>query len=181
MGKAIKCHCCEKAATVHLTQIVENKVQKVDLCEECAQAKGVTNPEGFSMTDFLPTFEAGVSSDEEFVCESCGLTQQEFKKNGRFGCASCYDVFQKVLDPMLEGMHAGKRHAGRAPVDFVPPVAPPAKKPEKKEPEKKEPEVREKDIAALETELIQAIEAEEYERAAEIRDQIRQLKEMAAG
>jgi protein arginine kinase activator len=135
------------------------------------------------MTDFLPTFEAGVSSDEEFVCESCGLTQQEFKKNGRFGCASCYDVFQKVLDPMLEGMHAGKRHAGRAPADFVPPVAPPAKKPEKKEPEKKEkePEFREKDIAALETELIQAIEAEEYERAAEIRDQIRQLKEMAAG
>lgn len=176
MGKSIKCHCCEKAATVHLTQIVENKVQKVDLCEECAQAKGVTNPEGFSMTDFLPSFEAGVSGDEEFVCESCGLTQQEFKKNGRFGCASCYDVFQKVLDPMLEGMHAGKRHAGRAPAGFVPPVAPPDK-----DPKAKESEVREKDIADLESELIRAIEAEEYERAAEIRDQIRQLKEMAAG
>ena len=172
MGKSIKCHCCEKAATVHLTQIVENKVQKVDLCEECAQAKGVTNPEGFSMTDFLPSFESGSSGEEEFICESCGLTQQEFKKNGRFGCASCYDVFQKVLDPMLEGMHAGKRHAGRTPDGFTPAIPKPSKKQEQK--------IGVKDIADLETELNQAIEAEEYERAAEIRDQIEQLKEIAA-
>ena len=174
MGKSIKCHCCEKPATVHLTQIVENKVHKVDLCEECAQAKGVTNPEGFSMADFLPSFEDGSPGDGELVCESCGLTQKEFKKNGRLGCASCYDVFMQVLDPMLEGMHAGKRHAGRIPDGFESPVADVSSS-------ECEPEVKKEDIAALEQELTEAIEAEEYERAAEIRDRIRQLKELATG
>ena len=174
MGKSIKCHCCEKSATVHLTQIVENKVHKIDLCEECAQAKGVTNPEGFSMADFLPAFESGSATEGDLICESCGLTQKEFKKNGRFGCASCYDVFKQVLDSMLEGMHAGKRHVGRMPDGFessVVDVPPPDS----------QPQVVEPDLSALEQELTEAIEAEEYERAAEIRDRIRQLKEPAAG
>ena len=173
MGEAITCHCCEKPATVHLTQIVENKVHKVDLCEECAQAKGVTNPEGFSMADFLPSFENSSPNEGDLVCESCGLTQKEFKKNGRFGCASCYDVFKQVLDDMLEGMHAGKRHVGRMPDGFEAPVS--------KEPKQPEEEMPEEDISALEQELTKAIEAEEYEQAAEIRDRIRKLKELAAG
>ena len=173
MGQSITCHSCEKPATVHLTQIVENKVHKVDLCEECAQAKGVTNPEGFSMADFLPSFEAGSPSEGDLVCESCGLTQKEFKKNGRFGCASCYDVFKQVLDDMLEGMHAGKRHVGRMPDGFEVPVA--------ADPVEPQPEDTEEDISALEQELTEAVEAEEYERAAEIRDRIRQLKELATG
>ena len=173
MGKTIKCHSCEKPATVHLTQIVENKVHKVDLCEECAQDKGVTNPEGFSMADFLPTFEDGSLSDGELVCESCGLTQKEFKKNGRLGCASCYGVFKPVLDSMLEGMHAGKRHEGRIPDGFEPSATDAPVK-------LKKPQSSEEDIAALEKELTEAIESEEYERAAEIRDQIRQLQELAA-
>lgn len=173
MGKSIKCHCCEKSATVHLTQIVENKVHKIDLCEECAQAKGVTNPEGFSMADFLPSFETGSPSEGDLVCESCGLTQKEFKKNGRFGCASCYDVFKQVLDDMLEGMHAGKRHVGRMPDGFEVPAA--------TDPVEPQPEDTEEDISALEQELTEAVEAEEYERAAEIRDRIRQLKELATG
>jgi protein arginine kinase activator len=178
MGKTIKCHCCEKPATVHLTQIVENKVHKVDLCEECAQDKGVTNPEGFSMADFLPTFEDGSSSDGELVCESCGLTQKEFKKNGRLGCASCYDVFKPVLDSMLEGMHAGNRHAGRIPDGFEAPISEdPSVFEDPVEPMPRSPE---EDIADLEKELTEAIEAEEYEQAAEIRDRIRQLKELAA-
>ena len=172
MGKSIKCHCCEKPATVHLTQIVENKVHKVDLCEECAQDKGVTNPEGFSMADFLPTFEDGSSLEGELVCESCGLTQKEFKKNGRLGCASCYEVFKPVLDSMLEGMHAGNRHAGRTPDGFVPVAIE-----EKTEPKAPSPE---ESIADMEKELIDAIEAEEYEKAAEIRDRIRKLQELTA-
>ncbi len=170
MGKSIKCHCCEKPATVHLTQIVENKVHKVDLCEDCAQAKGVTNPEGFSMADSLPTFDDGLPGDGELVCENCGLTQKEFKKNGRLGCPSCYDVFMQVLDPMLDGMHAGNRHVGRIPDGFEPAV-----------PVDATPESEPEDVATLEQELIEAIEAEEYERAAEIRDRIHQLKEPAAG
>ena len=148
-------------------------MKKIDLCEDCAQAKGVTDPEGFSMADFLPNFELESPGEDELVCESCGLTQKEFRKNGRAGCASCYDAFQQALDPMLESMHAGTRHTGRIPDDFKSldadvPLAPPEKS-------------STEDIAVLEKELTEAIEAEEYERAADIRDRIHQLKELAAG
>src|ERR1017187_1129944 len=53
MANPLKCDICSKPATVHLTQILDNKVHKVDLCEECAQAKGVTDPSGFSLADLL--------------------------------------------------------------------------------------------------------------------------------
>jgi len=53
MANPLKCDLCSKPATVHLTQILDNKVHKVDLCEECAQAKGVTDPSGFSLADLL--------------------------------------------------------------------------------------------------------------------------------
>ena len=51
MANSLKCDLCSKPATVHLTQIVNNKIHKVDLCEACAQAKGVTDPSGFSLAD----------------------------------------------------------------------------------------------------------------------------------
>ena len=173
MGNTIKCHCCDNDATVHLTQIVDKKMKKVDLCEDCAQAKGVTDPEGFSMADFHPDFEQDSSNEDGLVCESCGLTQKDFKKNGRAGCASCYAAFQQALDPMLESMHAGTRHTGRIPDDFKSLGSNVSLEP----PERSSDE----DIAALEKELTEAIEAEEYERAADIRDRIHQLKELAAG
>ena len=53
MASNLKCDLCSKPATVHLTQIVNNQVHKVDLCETCAQAKGVTDPSGFSLADLL--------------------------------------------------------------------------------------------------------------------------------
>ena len=53
MANPLKCDLCSKPATVHLTQIVNSKIHKVDLCEACAQAKGVTDPSGFSLADLL--------------------------------------------------------------------------------------------------------------------------------
>ena len=61
MANPLKCDLCSKSATVHLTQIVNNKVHKVDLCEECAQAKGVTDPSGFSLADLL--LKASLNAD----------------------------------------------------------------------------------------------------------------------
>ena len=117
MANPLKCDLCSKPATVHLTQIVNNKVHKVDLCEACAQAKGVTDPSGFSLADLLlkaslnpdPALAAGVR------CEQCGFTQNDFKKHGRFGCPACYETFRGILEPMLEGMHNGTSHAGKIP------------------------------------------------------------------
>src|SRR4249920_1961543 len=79
------CICKEKEASVHLTQIAGDKMQKVDLCEECAKSKGVNDPAGFSLADLL--LGLGASSEmekssggEEIKCPSCGFTQADFKK-----------------------------------------------------------------------------------------------------
>ena len=98
MASPLKCDLCSKPATVHLTQIVNNKVHKVDLCEACAQAKGVTDPSGFSLADLL--LKASLTPDgaatDGLRCEHCGFTQGDFKKHGRFGCPHCYE-FEPLL------------------------------------------------------------------------------------
>src|SRR5271154_6646559 len=101
MANPLKCDLCAKPATVHLTQIVDKKVHKVDLCEACAQEKGVTDPSGFSLSDLL--LKASLNMEQPSVgarCEQCGFTPGDFKKLGRFGCPACYDAFKGLLDPM---------------------------------------------------------------------------------
>jgi len=161
MANPLKCDLCPKPATVHLTQIVNNKVHKVDLCEECAQAKGVTDPSGFSLADLLlkaslnpePTTPAGVR------CEQCGFTQADFKKHGRFGCAHCYDTFRPVIEPMLDGMHKGPTHVGKVPQKAL------ARK-----------SLYDR-LTKLELDLTDAIKTERYEEAARCRDEINQVKQ----
>jgi protein arginine kinase activator len=91
------CDICKKAdATVHLTQIVEGKMLKVDLCESCSKEKGVQEAAGFSLADLL----VGLGAAEEMKSESpgaqcpvCGFTQVDFKKTGRLGCSACWETF----------------------------------------------------------------------------------------
>src|SRR5205809_5208819 len=85
------CICKEKEATVHLTQIAGDKMQKVDLCEECAKTKGVNDPTGFSLADLLLGLGASQEIEQagggaEITCARCGFTQADFKKAGRLGC-----------------------------------------------------------------------------------------------
>ena len=98
----MKCHHCDNQATVHLTQILNGQMHKMDLCESCAQAKGVTNPENLSISNLMDKVDMDTdNSGTAMVCESCGTTHQEFKKGGRLGCEACYHVFRPVLDPCL--------------------------------------------------------------------------------
>ncbi len=116
MASPLKCDLCSNQATVHLTQIVNNKVHKVDLCESCAQAKGVTDPSGFSLADLL--LKASLNPDNATArvrCEQCGFTQNDFKKHGRFGCPQCYETFSSLVEPMLDNMHKGTAHTGKVP------------------------------------------------------------------
>jgi len=79
MANPLKCDLCSKSATVHLTQIVNNKVHKVDLCEACAQAKGVTDPSGFSLADLLLKTSLNSEPAGNLRCEQCGFTSADFK------------------------------------------------------------------------------------------------------
>jgi len=163
MANSLKCDLCGKPATVHLTQIVENKVHKVDLCEECAQAKGVTDPSGFSLADLLVKTSLNPEETVEggLRCENCGFTQQEFKKVGRFGCPQCYAAFRPMLAPMLGNMHKGSTHIGKVPQRAL------ARR-----------SLYER-LTKLEMELDLAIKTERYEDAARYRDEIRQIKQNA--
>ncbi len=159
MANPLKCDLCPKPATVHLTQIVNNKVHKVDLCEECAQAKGVTDPSGFSLADLLLKASLNPDPVAGLRCEHCGFTQADFKKHGRFGCPACYDVFQSLIEPMLDSMHKGTAHSGKVPQKAL---------------SRKTLHDR---LAKLELDLTEAIKAERYEDAARCRDEISQVKQ----
>ena len=113
--------CQDKHATVYLTQIVDGKMQKVNLCEGCAKEKGVTDPTGFALADLL----LGMGTDEvvgettaEQTCPACGFTQSEFKKIGRLGCSACYGIFGEGLDSLVKAMHRGTHHVGKVPTRY---------------------------------------------------------------
>ncbi len=157
------CDVCQKQdATVYLTQIVEGKMQKVNLCETCAKAKGVSDPTGFAMADLLlglgatQQIERGQPSQR---CPVCGFTQADFKKTGRLGCSACYDTFADGLASLLKGMHKGLKHTGKMPARLSRRFAMADR------------------AKALETDLQQAVKDEKYEDAARLRDEIRRIEQ----
>ena len=155
----MKCHHCDSQATVHLTQIINGQMHKMDLCEGCAQEKGVTNPDNLSIGNLLDENPSKVdASTASMTCESCGTTHQDFKKGGRLGCEACYHVFRPVLEPLLDGMHAGVKHFGKVPSRSV----------------KKKSDDDSEEL--LNKELKKAVEEENYEKAAKLRDRLKKLQ-----
>src|ERR1041384_2499524 len=115
--------CKQNVATVHLTQMVEGKTKKVDLCESCSKAKGVDDPTGFSLADLLLGLGAAQEMEQampsgEAKCPHCGFSQADFKKAGRLGCAECYITFADGLESLLRTMHKGTKHVGKVPQIF---------------------------------------------------------------
>jgi len=163
MSESLKCDLCGKPATVHLTQIAKNQIQKVDLCEECAQAKGVTDPEGFSLADllaknFTTAAEQQSESGASLVCEQCGCSTQDFRKSGRLGCAACYDAMKPVLMPLISGLHKGSGHTGKAPTRQWRSIG------------------LRREIESLERQLQEAVKTENFESATRFRDQLGALR-----
>jgi protein arginine kinase activator len=155
------CICKEKEATVHLTQIAGDKMQKVDLCEECAKNKGVNDPAGFSLADLLLGLGASQELEQgaggsEVKCIKCGFTQADFKKAGRLGCAECYTTFAEGLEGLLKTMHKGIRHIGKVP-QFL----------------QQNKDLTER-LKTLRKKLDKAVEEENFEQAALLRDEIKQ-------
>jgi protein arginine kinase activator len=158
------CVCKDREAKVHLTQIVGDKMQKVDLCEECAKAKGVNDPAGFSLADLLLGLGASQEMEQaagsgDLKCPHCGFTQADFKKAGRLGCSECYVTFAEGLESLLKSMHKGTKHLGKAPQSL-----------------QQSRDLSDK-LKALQKKLDKAVEAEDFEQAAQIRDEIKNTKE----
>lgn len=160
----MECQLCKtKEATVHLTQIIDDEMKKLDLCEGCAKQKGVSDPTGFHLAELLHGAGGGEEAPAAepvagLKCARCGMGQAEFKKTGRLGCSDCYDVFGEMLDGVLKGMHKGIRHRGKVPASAVKTEGP------------------QEMIERLSAEMQAAIAREDFEQAARLRDQIRAAK-----
>ncbi len=161
--------CKQNTAKVHFTQIVGDKMQRVDLCEECAKAKGVNDAGSFSFADLLlgisgekdssasATSAPAAAEVDELKCPTCGFTQADFKKNGRLGCPECYSTFADGLEGLLKTMHKGTRHVGKMPVAL-----------------KQKTDSSER-LKTLQKRLEKAVQQEDFELAANLRDEIRQI------
>ncbi len=165
------CQSCEKvAATFHLTEIVSGEKKEVHLCDACAQSQGITP---FSVGSLLAELAgaAGGAIDEEsgspvdrMSCPHCGLDYDDFRSRGRLGCAHDYEAFRAALVPLLENIHGATQHVGKVPTRLGAEM------------------VVEKELIDLRRELQKAIQHEEYERAATLRDKIRTVeKTLASG
>lgn len=158
------CDICKKnVATVHLTQMVEGKTKKVDLCEACSKEKGVDDPTGFSLADLLLGLGAAqeieqASAGGEIRCPHCGFTQADFKKAGRLGCSECYKVFAEGLESLLKTMHKGTKHLGKVPQVY-----------------RQTQDLSDK-LKSLQKKLEKAIANEDFETAATLRDEVKALR-----
>ena len=165
-------NCGEKEATVHLTKIINNEKTELFLCEDCAEATGQISLEGsepFSFQDLLAGIlqpEVGTSFDtakKVESCEKCGMNYKYFRENGLFGCAECYNTFGDSLDPLVKRLHGSNRHTGKVP-------------------QRKGGDLRlKREIKELKEKMNEAVEEENFERAAEIRDEIHELEDELGG
>ncbi|HZV02208.1 MAG TPA: UvrB/UvrC motif-containing protein [Planctomycetota bacterium] len=164
--------CKQNLATVHLTEIVQKQKKELHLCEDCAREKGDVFKGHFSVHDFLgglaeaakgskgakKTEEKKAKAPDIAPCPACGLTFPEFKSSGRLGCHNDYEHFKKELLPLLEKIHGATQHTGRVPGSVGQKIE------------------TQKVLTALRKDLNLAIQREEYERAAELRDKIKTLE-----
>ncbi len=168
--------CGKNQATVHIERIVNGRKTTMHLCRECAERSGFLSLDVFfqpsfsinnllsaflgSQMDALPSLGPGV---EEPRCPVCGMSYKDFARAGRLGCSRCYKVFEDRLEPLLRRIHGSDRHVGKAPVATG-----------------EEARTR-REVQQLKKQLAQAVSTEAYEKAAEIRDRIRQLEDKLGG
>lgn len=161
------CKNCKKEKTIFFTQIIDGKIKKFDLCADCPYAQAVNDPAGFGLAEQLTA--AGVQLDEQktgaaaVTCPNCGFSMADFKKTGRLGCSECYAVFRKPIEGIIKPMHRGIQHVGRVPERL-----------------REELNLTGR-IESLNDDLQKAVETEDYERAAELRDQLKECEDRLDG
>lgn len=157
----MKCDRCDNEATVH--EVTIHKGQKVEkhLCEQCAQEDGIAVQSQSIPPSLLQQFTVGIGqqapkANRAPTCGNCGMTYTEFRQHGLLGCPDCYHAFEKQLVPLLErAQEGGTEHIGKTPHRSVGALQ------------------RQRKLTVLRKQLADALAAEHYERAAELRDELR--------
>jgi protein arginine kinase activator len=157
--------CRERDATVTLTHAVKGEVNVLHLCQRCAADRGiettVSTPLKNMIADYLPAVQAqAVAAQVDSIrCAFCSMSLADFRESGRLGCASCYTTFDQSLRALLRRVHGNAKHVGRQyespPADLLHEVTA---------------------LGELRERLRRAIAQEEFEQAAQLRDQIRGME-----
>jgi protein arginine kinase activator len=163
--------CGKKEARVEFTQMENNDKTVLKLCIDCAKKRGfedTLSASSFSLGNFL----AGIIQKSEaegtkplpkLECPGCGLDYEEFRQHGRLGCSRCYETFFDYLKDLLRRVHGSNDHVGKVPHSA------------------REKFLARRELKKLHQEMKKAVEREEFERAANLRDQIRKLELKEAG
>lgn len=165
-----RCSACqERDAVIRLTQVQDDQVVTLRLCERCAAERGLETGIGLAATPlggFLaalghvgPALGPAAAGDAE-RCPACGATPEEFRATGRVGCATCWDAFSGSLGPLVRRLHGSAHHAGRRYLPPGPAAGPPDASAERRR---------------LTERLELAVATEDFEQAAELRDLLRRL------
>lgn len=157
--------CGQKEATINVTQVINDVVKKINLCQDCAAANGLDANNPLAVTDVLLGLGGKKEAETEpsgKTCPVCHMRFSDFKKTSRLGCQACYDAFANELAPLLEAMHKGTQHVGKAPVNSGAAADDTSR------------------LAALKKSLDAAVASEDYEEAARLRDRLHQSLEQSA-
>lgn len=169
--------CGKNKATVHLTEIVNDLITKLNLCEACAKKKGTEAEQHFGIADLLSALtdvehpapaahgapSAPPPAGAKNKCAHCGLSYEDFKRIGRLGCGECYKAFRTSLTPLLKRIHGSNQHIGKSPNPQA-------------EVEQKTHHKRHEELEQAKTELQKAVKNEDFEVAAALRDKIKFLE-----
>lgn len=164
-------NCHQRPATYHMTKVVNGHKTELHLCEQCARERDelVAEP-NFSMQKLLsgllkigmPGAEMDFDSaprPSEPACPGCGMSYSDFARTGRVGCDRCYIEFGERMEPLLRRIHGAVQHTGKVPARGAAQLR------------------KRREIDQLRQRLQEAVRAEQFEEAARLRDQIRQLEQ----
>ena len=170
--------CNKKTASVFISSIINGQEKRVYLCHDCAKDYTLFNfkfPDPFSIKGVMDKFKTNEdtlrdkeenllaidkeSEQEDIKCPNCCSTYNEYRETGKLGCSRCYEVFEKQLKPIIKNMYSYEEYIGKSP---------------------KKDNNRiyiSKEIRILKEDLNKAVDQEEYEKAADIRDKIKELEQ----
>ncbi len=165
--------CNQRPANVHVTKVINNVRTELHLCQQCARERGelevFAGPKfafsnllaGLLQSDAAAGVPVGIPGGSRNVCSTCGLEYPEFMNTGYLGCSECYSQFLPMLRPLIARIHGHAKHTGKVPARAGKAVR------------------FRKELESLREELRTMIEADEYEKAALVRDRIRDLEKAA--
>jgi len=159
MGKLCQV-CGKREAKIHFTEIREGKKTEMHICEQCAHEKNTMMAFPAVLSQLVKGGPQPPRESEAVpaTCPGCGLAYAEFKAKGRLGCPRCYEAFGPVLIPLLEKVHGAAAHRGKTPERI------------------KGAQASRRELADIEQQLASAVANEEYEKAAQLRDRLREMK-----